>query len=171
MKKYELYIFDVDGTIADRDTNELLPGVAEWFAVNAPKEVAFATNQGGVGLRHWMESEGFGEPEKYPTESQIYARLHQLRKKLIKPETTFNVCVSFRYQSKSSGKWSPRPHGTEGDTRWDKESRKPQPRMIHDAIYREGLENAVMVGDSEEDRQAAANAGIDFVLADEFFRR
>ena len=104
MKQYDLYIFDVDGTIAERDATELLPGVAEWFA-NNQTAVAFATNQGGVGLRYWMETAGFGEPSKYPTAKAVQERLESIAKYL--GVKWANIYYSFAYQSKSSDNWSP----------------------------------------------------------------
>lgn len=162
---YDLYIFDVDGTIAERDTTDLLPGVAEWFAANQTA-VAFATNQGGVGLRYWMETAGFGEPEKYPTEEMIIKRLHALADRL--QVSRLNLYASFAYQSKSSGKWAP----SENDGLfWERAWRKPEPGMLIHAIEMAGAKSAVMVGDSKEDEQAANAAGIDFIHADEFFGR
>lgn len=170
MKQYDLYIFDVDGTIAERDTTDLLPGVAEWFAGNQTA-VAFATNQGGVGLRYWMETARFGEPEKYPTAEVITARLESLAEKLqVKWE---NIYYSFAYQSKSSDNWSPVPAGiTEAmSPEWFPASRKPNPGMLLEAISDNRAKSAVMVGDSEEDEAAARAAGIDFIHADDFFGR
>lgn len=66
-----LYIFDLDGTLAALDSTNLLPGVAEWFDASPGVPCAIATNQGGVGLRYWMETKDFGEPGKYPTQAQV----------------------------------------------------------------------------------------------------
>lgn len=159
-----LYIFDVDGTLAERDSTDLLPGVAEWFASNSDP-VALATNQGGVGLRHWMESAGFGDPSRYPTEEQVMHRLHTIADNLGVPRDC--VYAAFAYQSKSSGKWSPRRDGLFWEPSW----RKPEPWMLIHAMEMAGEDTAVMVGDSEEDRQAARAAEIEFIHADEFFGR
>lgn len=170
MKQYDLYIFDVDGTIAERDTKNLLPGVSEWFASNKAA-VAFATNQGGVGLRHWMETAGFGEPEKYPTAKAVQERLESIAKEL--GVKWANIYYSFAYQSKSSDNWSPVPAGiTEAmSPEWFPASRKPNPGMLLEAIFDNGAKLPVMVGDRDEDEAAARAAGIDFVHADEFFGR
>src|SRR5690606_10982903 len=60
IKDYQLMIFDVDGTIANRDEDRLLPEARdffkllyEWSAVATLPKLALATNQGGVGLRWW----------------------------------------------------------------------------------------------------------------------
>ncbi len=58
MPGIKLVIFDVDGTLAEQFTLELLPGVEQFFQLllqggcsQAPK-AAIATNQGGVGMRY-----------------------------------------------------------------------------------------------------------------------
>jgi len=172
MKQYDLYIFDVDGTIAERDTTELLPGVAEWFARNQTA-VSLATNQGGVGLRHWMETGGFGGADryKYPPAEEVKDRLYKIAHKL--SVSIESVYVSFAYQSKRSGEWSPAMNDIDGDPLewWAPEWRKPNPGMLLAAMEYENTTNAVMVGDSDEDEAAARAAGIDFIHADDFFGR
>ena len=37
----------------------------------APPRIAICTNQGGAGLRRWMETSGFGNPQQYQTEAQV----------------------------------------------------------------------------------------------------
>ena len=127
----DLIIFDMDGTLADRDTGELLPGVRTWFQHTRPSlraKVCIASNQGGVGLRYWMERDGFGEPRKYPTAEIVDTRLREIMlaceydnpKKQYNKDGTFRRCkfdgsgiddalLSFAYQSKTSGKWGPEP--------------------------------------------------------------
>lgn len=171
MKQYDLYIFDVDGTIAERDTTDLLPGVAEWFAGNQTA-VAFATNQGGVGLRYWMETAEFGEPEKYPTETDVWQRLDSIQENIGRPDIL--KLASFAYQSKSSGKWSPTPNCNDRFDAlcWHPSWRKPDMGMIaFSQANFQIFKSAVMVGDSEEDEAAAHAAGIDFIHADDFFGR
>ena len=141
---YDLYIFDVDGTLAERDGTRLLPGVAEWFAANQAA-VALATNQGGVGLRYWMESAGFGNPENYPTDTQVLWRLRGLCDQLRLPYTAINVC--FAYQSKA-GNWSPTPSRVENEAWWDPDCRKPAAGMLLDAMAYVEADRAVMLGDS-----------------------
>ena len=76
----KLYIFDIDGTLTEKFGDTLKPEVAEWFRGmrGSDIKVALATNQGGVGLRYWMEQGGFGEPESYPTETKVYERLARI---------------------------------------------------------------------------------------------
>lgn len=172
-----LYIFDVNGTLADRDTANILPGVREWFAAVdwATTRVAFATNQGGVGLRYWMESAGFGDPSQYPTEEQVRRRISTIEQELVPPTQELNseIYVCFAYQSRSSGKWSPAPPGYEGRPEWSPAWRKPAPGMLLQAMHDVGANasNTVFVGDSDEDLQAALEANISFHWADDFFGR
>lgn len=194
LSKYSLIIFDLDGTLAERDSGNLLPRVSAWFNQNGEKfDFAIATNQGGVGLRYWMEQDGFGEPEKYPTEDAIWKRIHQVLGQL--HDATFHeqetrpsaanvkalklqTYVCFAYQSRK-GIWSPTPpdelrfNETMHANYWRQDWRKPQPGMLLEAMGYSGWEQSktLMVGDSPEDQQAAQNAGCDFRWAWDFFGR
>lgn len=199
MKTYRLYIFDVDDNIAKRYSDELMPGVEDWFAfarqVAGGVRFAFATNQGGVGLRYWMEQGGFGDPSKYPTENSVNARLVIVRDRLFGGATVLPpIYVCFRYQS-AKGNWSPTPHDitpaeaaafasndkepqamlevTEDDLpgEWRKSWRKPAPGMLLQAMADAGVmpSATLFVGNGEEDRQAAAAAGCDFILGKDLF--
>lgn len=167
----KLFIFDVDDTVAARYTTDILPGVREWFAKIdwASTRIAFATNQGGVGLRYWMESQGFGDPSQYPTEGDVLSRLDQIEQELVPPthELQSEIYAAFAYQSKA-GNWSPAP-----DNRpcWSREWRKPNAGMLRQAMADAGVlaADTVFVGNGDEDRQAAQAAGIEFVEAKEFF--
>ncbi len=170
-----LVIFDVDGTLAKPYTLELLPQVREFFALvlqpgcaGRPK-VAIATNQGGVGMRYWMERNAFGSPEKYPTEDSIAGRLRELVSAL-GGDHNLLVYTSFRYRS-DRGAWSPAPPERAGDPRWSKAWRKPEPGMLLQAMQdaRVEPEQTLFVGDSEDDRGAARAAGCAFMEAGEFF--
>lgn len=169
---YQLVIFDLDGTLADRDTGLILPGVYEWFAENRNKyEISIATNQGGVGLRYWMESDGFGDPEKFPTESDIEERIVGVLGKLKPGKHSIYIC--YAYQSKKTGKWSPYPLGMENMLEWDRTCRKPEPGMLLYAMDHHQVlpDQTVFIGDSDEDSEAAHRAGVEFVHADVFFGR
>lgn len=167
----KLIIFDLDGTLVVPFTTNLLPGVKEWFDTEASKyELAIASNQGGVGLRNWMELGGFGEPHKYPTKEQVQANLKDVLAKLgVKNVPCY---VAYRYQSKK-GDWSPIPLEENENPAWTTFWRKPNPGMLLSAMECYGIpsKDTVMVGDWDEDREAAQKAGCAFVHADKFFGR
>ena len=164
---------DVDGTLIDRETGELLPGVKKALKRSKVDSFAFITNQGGVGLRYWMESGGFGDPSKLPTQRFIEERLYNLREQVEKiTGKKFRVYVCYAYQSKKSGEWSPTPEGLdEYEARyWRHNWRKPSGSMIGQAMREAGAlpENTTMIGDRSEDRQAADHAGVKFIDAAEW---
>jgi len=174
---YKLIIFDVDGTLVPFvhrttlwvESDILLPGVLEWFERWASRyTIAIATNQGGVGLRHWMETDGFGEPEKYPTEEAVRARLERIVKQL---PGRIDVNICFAYQSKKTGLWSPTPKGAVR-LEWEPNSRKPAPGMLLRAMETAGVspQETLMVGDDiDDDVRAAMKAKCEFMFAQEFF--
>jgi FMN phosphatase YigB (HAD superfamily) len=178
---YDLLIFDVDSTLTRTYATELLPGVAAFFASGPTASVALATNQGGVAVRHWMELEGFGEPEKFPTEEDIIARLRTVVDRLIDRAPTLDAIPAYAalaYQD-AEGTWAPVPEGR-GDSvmvrdgvryAYRRDWRKPAPGMLVAAMAHAGVSpaQACFVGDMETDRQAAVNAGVAFVWAREFF--
>ena len=176
MNQIKLIIFDIDGTIAEYKTGVLLPTVRKWFKTNIGEyHIAFATNQGGVGLRYWMERDSFGNPEEYPTKGDIEKHMQKVIHQLPKQLHTYlgrNWSVCFRYQSKK-GTWSPVPQGCAHLSTWKQENRKPNPGMLLDAIKKRHVRVAqvLMVGNSIDDELAAENAGIFFVGADDFFER
>ena len=179
----KLYIFDADGTQCDRDTGELLPNTLETIqALPADAKLAIVTNQGGVGLRYWMVTQGFGEPSKFPTEGEVYSQYTSVSA-AISGTQPCPVYFSFAYQCKKSGEWGPTPEDYKrlhaamawGEPRpeWSQAWRKPAPGMLLQAMKDAGVtaSNAVMIGDRDEDEQAAIAAGVEFIHADEFFAR
>lgn len=176
-RRFELVIFDVDGTLVETYGLRLLPNVESFFqlVLNGncphPPELAIATNQGGVGMRCWMERGGFGKPEKYPTEMEVSERLQTLVS-LLGGGQKLRVYVSFGYRTRA-GKWAPAPTGSEGDPRWSPEWRKPKPGMLLQAMADAGArpEQTLFIGDREDDRNAAAAAGCAFAWAGDFFAR
>jgi phosphoglycolate phosphatase-like HAD superfamily hydrolase len=172
-----LYIFDVDGTIAMSYEDKLLPEAAKFFETFdwTNDRMALVTNQGGVGLRYWLESGQFGEPEKYPTKETAWNRLHILREQIVGEHVDrCPIFACFAYQSKSSGKWGPTPFDTWDYTpnEWSQYWRKPSPGMLLAALdyYMASSEDTVFIGNSDEDKQAAEAAGIRFVDEHEFLK-
>lgn len=170
-KAYRLYLFDLDGTLAPMDGSELYPDAAQWLQDNPAASWMIVTNQGGIGLRLWMETGGFGDPSKYPTLDSFRARIVALFPEPMMYERKVIMCA--RYQSKKSGEWSPLPEKIGWMSIWHQEWRKPAPGMLRYAMSRKEVapEHTLMIGDSDEDQQAAAAAGCDFMWAHEFFGR
>jgi phosphoglycolate phosphatase-like HAD superfamily hydrolase len=171
LKDFQLIIFDLDGTLRDMKTGAILPGVDAFFeARGSDFQFAIVTNQGGVGLRYWMERDGFGDPAKYPSEAGIRAEVGDCIDSLPTDEP-IKVYMCFAYQSKHSGKWSPTPEGKLGDSAWNPENRKPAPGMLFQAMSDAGAhkERTLFVGDSDEDEGAAHAAGVRFMWAEHFF--
>jgi HAD superfamily hydrolase (TIGR01662 family) len=176
LERYAAIFFDIDGTLADRDTHEVYPGVYDWFDEHGDNfKIALITNQGGVGLRYWMGSEGFGDPTKFPDEVAAQDHILQVIAQLpsrFAGHLHLNTYICYAYQSKKTGKWSPTPPGKEEDWQWSSAYRKPAPGMLRRAMSAFFImpNLALMVGDGEEDEQAAQAAGCDFVWAHKFFK-
>ena len=166
-----LTLFDLDGTLAHRDTGELLAGVARHFTLRPPARWAIVTNQGGVGLRRWMEDNGFGEPDRYPTAEDIDTRIAAVIAAIGKQPIGVYACYAYQTQK---GEWAPAPATATDDPRWRHDWRKPSPGMLLQAMTDAGVTdpaNVLMVGDSDADQQAAEAAGMQFRWADEYFER
>ena len=171
MTDYKLIIFDLDGTLVPFDSDEMFPDTKVWWEENALiYRPIIATNQGGIGLRYWMEEGGFGDPMKYPTLEDFEERLNKIfPDPILRPQ----ILMCARYQSKKSSKWCPVPPGGNAYAMWQEDWRKPAPGMLLHALATTGAEavDVLFVGDSEEDQQAAKAAGINFQWACEFFGR
>lgn len=173
MKK--LFVFDLDDTLTDRYSNRLKPEVAAWLLRNRWRltHTAIATNQGGVGLRLWMEIGGFGEPSKLPTQTGFIERLFDVlfeMNTVLEHNTLPLFC--FAYQSKTTGLWGRYPDNINAEL-FQEQDRKPNPGMLLKAMkyYRVSPSETVMIGNGEDDRLAAQNAGCDFIFASEFFTK
>jgi phosphoglycolate phosphatase-like HAD superfamily hydrolase len=161
---YTLIIFDIDGTIATRESGALLSGVADFFnllprARNRPA-IAFATNQGGPACR----DAGWGE--KYPTLTEVERKYAALANSM-----GARLYMSLIYQG-NDGYIVPRGLSTT-DPRLNPQWRKPAPGMLIQAMRDAGASPAatLMVGDRPEDAQAAAAAGCYFQWSQKFFAR
>lgn len=173
----KLIIFDVDGTLAETYTLNLLPGVKDFFTLSTSADcgdlpkLAIATNQGGVSMRRWMESGGFGRPETYPTQEEVENRLQALLQTLNAGEETA-VYVAYGYQNRK-GQWAPVPAEFRELPAYSQSWRKPNPGMLIQAMHDAGArpEETVYVGDRPDDQAAARAAGIRFEWAKDFFNR
>lgn len=176
---YELIIFDLDGTLAPYLSETLFPDVAAWLVAHGHEQaLAICTNQGGVGLRYWQETNHFGKAEeiaKLPTPEIIRARLTKIARQFPLSATIsrrLQVFICYAYHSKND-KWSPTPEGKGTNDGWDRNWRKPAPGMLIAAMAKAGVtpEQTLMVGDTPDDETAAENAGCAFVWAWDFFGR
>lgn len=166
---YDLIMFDVDGTLADRDTGVLLPGRRLYFVKLAALhplgevQLALVSNQGGVacGLKGWGET--------YPTREEAEAHVVNVAMQ-IGPIYQFPaIYISFNFQDKAGNWLFPDDFM---DIRWSHAWRKPAPGMLLQAMADAGVvpAAALMVGDRAEDRlAAAAAAGCAFAWAETFF--
>jgi HAD superfamily hydrolase (TIGR01662 family) len=172
---FELIILDVDGTLAETYTLDLLPGVKPFFRLfhrsechHQPK-LAIASNQGGVGMRYMLERKAKKGFDEYPTVQDIEARLAEIAR-MIGGGKPIPVYASFRYQDKEEN-WTPVPPDAIDDPRWKASWRKPNPGMLQQAMQDAGVtpQQTLFVGDSPEDQQAAQAAGCIFEWAEDFF--
>lgn len=194
-----LLIFDLDGTLAVKYTDEILPGVYEKFkelgydpkqgaiahpmpnpynitrAVAQPKGIrtCIATNQGGVGLREIIEARGKPNQSKLtlPTVELVYERLKTISYMLTGSYHEMQVQAAFNLVDRKTGKWAkPYIHGDDLE-QWNPEFRKPNPGMLNYFLNYFQPETATYIGDRPEDKQAAAAAEIEFIHADTYFNR
>ncbi len=168
--QYKLAIFDIDGTLTEirpevrarqprlvtpnhLGEQQPIPGVVEKLAnlKAAGLEIALATNRGGVA---------FG----YTTLEEAQALVEEAAEMCGIPEAKFYLCP---YHARARGPRSVARFAREHDCR------KPNPGMLLEALEEFGLTaaEAFYVGDMESDREAAANARMDFYPAAEFFSR
>lgn len=154
---YKLIIFDVDGTLVETksgytfrktaDDWQWLPGrLARLKALQEQGvQLGIASNQGGVA---------FG----YMQARDIQDELRRMADAIPMNHEMLSICCQH-------------PQAIIDLYRMDSERRKPGPGMLielmgfADVIASETL----MVGDRPEDEQAARNAGVAFMWADEFF--
>lgn len=151
-------LVEVDGKLQRRQHElytepTLLPNRYERLKQSADEGDRFAivTNQGGVA---WG----------YHTQGEVYARIAAtLRQLAFFWHRPFSVHVAFMH-----------PRATVPQFKGD-DGRKPSPFMLGEALGAHHIDlgspatAALMVGDRDEDREAAHSAQVDFATADEFF--
>ena len=196
---YKLLIFDVDGTLADRASGELLPGRRQFFqrltliaypAKGNASQIALASNQGGVGFRHWLESTPpawFTEKSEaeqqaqlaiYPTQAEAEDRIHDVARTIrqttqaLRPfALPVRIYLSFAWLFKSNSLWAPKPPGTDKDPRWLQSYRKPGPGMLDEAMVDTDVSESqtLRIGDKITDIQAGQAAGCATAWSKDFF--
>lgn len=166
---FDLYIFDIDGTLCNLDETELLPGRKEHLdqLISKGVKLAIATNQGGVGYRAYRKNKQ--KPfDEYPTEAKVLERIDGILENIGQP-VPFKI--AFQYFMKWDKSWSPIPRGREDDPFWSTDYRKPNPGMLLDHMLeqRANAGETIYIGDRPEDEAAAQTAGCQFMWAWEFF--
>lgn len=174
---FDLICLDVDGTLCDRDSTAPYDYVIDTLASWSGKKVLI-TNQGGVGLRLWLqEMEEAGEEVDYqhlPTRQQARERIAQVALKL----AVDMAYISLAYTSKSTGSWYPKKQDStvyrQGyiKSSFSRNWRKPDTGMIDQAMSDFDIEDpkrVLVVGDRDEDLRAAAAMGCSFIWANRFF--
>lgn len=170
-----LYIFDLDGTLTETYSTEVLPGVGEKITrlKEEGHDLAVATNQAGLSWRVWTRQEKFPDVERMrkrlvtvaeslPPLAQApwYVSVHDTR-----------VRLSLEEFESVAGEMTEAEHGLDLHASAEPGWRKPQPGMLLAACEALGVspEEAFYVGDMETDAEAAAAAGVSFLWATEFF--
>jgi len=178
-----LLCLDIDGTIVETNQSfEILPAVRKFFEnLDTTKtQIALVTNQGAVGLRYWMETGKFGDPNTLPTKDEVEKRLGKIKLELEKISRLHAIPLfaAFRYQSKGkegkTPRWGPVPPEYKDAIEWSQEWRKPNAGMIRAAMKFAKIspfdgKSVLMVGDMDSDEGAAKAAGVRFARAPDFF--
>ena len=152
---YKLIIFDADGTLVTTKSGATFRKTADdwqWIHGRQSKiallhlqgiKLAIATNQGGVAF-------GYLDPH------EIRAELRKVAEEAHIPFTA--MCFSH-------------PQATIEQFKEDSPRRKPGAGMLLEVIQASGesKKETLMVGDRPEDEQAAQNAGVAFMWAEDFF--
>lgn len=167
MNEPKLLLCDLDSTLAVKWEPALLPGRVEALA-RAGWPVAIVTNQGGVHAGyHWRQEEP-ERAERYPTVASVRERLEVITAALPEVKAVYlafhvghdeyalpavrdDVLTTLQRGVPFHGSWSPG---------W----RKPNAGMLCQACRDFGVDprETWMLGDAEDDRNAAATLGIPF---------
>jgi D-glycero-D-manno-heptose 1,7-bisphosphate phosphatase len=154
----KLVIFDVDGTLVETKSGETFRKTADdwqWLPGRLAKlqelhqqgkMLALASNQGGVAFGYMHEEAIRWELAKTANEVAF--------------GIPYFICCTH-------------PKAVYTQYQKNDERRKPGPGMLIEAQehFKIGPIHTLMVGDRPEDEQAAQNAGVAFMWADDFFNR
>lgn len=168
-------IFDMDGTLVVPFTTSVLPKVEE--RIISLREnghtIAIASNAGGVGFRWaiendedikvWAQNKPGLDINEYPTIENEKERIQSVADKL----DVKHYVQAFRYVSKGGDPF----HAPSEDGEWSVDWRKPNGGMIKHLMRELSFEKhrTFYVGDRNEDRLAAFNAGVLCFSAVSFF--
>lgn len=161
----ELAIFDLDGTLADRDSVEIYPEMADLLRSLAGQgvKIALATNQGGPACRN----AGWSWSANFPSYDEVQARLELICSEIeaiTGQPPHLEVC--WAYRTKAGQLIFPDAIVLlVGDVVHWESLRKPNPGMLLAAMEWAGAtpDATTMYGDSDDDEAAATAAGIKFV--------
>lgn len=168
---------DVDGTIVNYKSTKLLMQVPITIARFIDiEEIILVSNQGGVGLRLYLEQEDCSKEyyKKLPQEHDVRFRIGKIQESL-QERTGIHVSSLVSFQFKLDNGQFTQP---DGKHEWAWSWRKPEPGMIIHGLewlgklYKDRgftYQDCLMVGDREEDKFAAEHAGIPFIFNTEFF--
>lgn len=162
----KLFLFDIDGTIVNRDSTVVYPEAFLFFA-RTSADVAFITNQGSPACH----DAGWDFSEKFPSLEQVEERLAAILAS-IPFSDNYGMYISYSYTTSGGLIIVPKPAELAFCANIEESWRKPNPGMILRAMedYQVQPHECLMVGDRDEDRLAAEAAGVAFVWADKFFR-
>lgn len=155
--------------------HELAIDFLTWVKAQPDKPaIVLISNQGGVGLRYWMETEQWGEPGKFPSEDQAKRRLTEIQRQVtaLTGETPL-VVKCYAYYSARSEKWAPVPDDVHPINKmfWEPTWRMPNSGMIKYAIQKLELkrEEVAFIGLNKEEFMAAMAADIRFIECTDIF--
>ncbi|MDX1663899.1 MAG: HAD hydrolase-like protein [Candidatus Promineifilaceae bacterium] len=165
----QLLLCDLDGTLAVKWKPDLLPGRQEEIA-RIDRPVAIVTNQGGVHVRWAWENRG--EPERvrnYPTIEEIQERVIAVSQAVPQVRRAYVALyvghTGYELPDPADDVILTLPNGVHFHASWSREWRKPNPGMLQQALhdFDVATEDALMLGDSDDDKNAAARVGVPFI--------
>lgn len=162
IKKYECFLFDLDGTLISSYMDREDKNFHAWDVLEGRKEVISRLLDMGkcVGIITNQAAVAFGYVTADDFKKKRSAVINAFRLDRNDDSWLINWCYGH-------------PNGTvQGDGPvWDPDRRKPSGRMIDEAvdIFSIDQEDTVFIGDMDTDRQAAENAGVDYIDAEVFF--
>ena len=166
--KPDLLLCDLDGTLAVKWEPDILPGRLEELA-RLDRPVAIVTNQGGVHAGYAWRARG--EPERaagYPTVESIIERLEAVTEAVPQVRRAYAAFYvghdGYPLPEERDDVITTLSTGVPFHASWRPSWRKPSAGMLHRACCDFGIApyNALMLGDSDDDKNAAARLDITF---------
>jgi histidinol phosphatase-like enzyme len=169
----DLLLCDLDGTLAVKWKPDILPGrVDELARVGLP--VAVVTNQGGVHARYAWQVRGETErAEEYPTVEEIQERIVALSEVVPQVRRAYVALYvghdGYPLPADREDVIITLSTGVHFHASWRPSWRKPSAGMLHRACcdFAVAPDSTLMLGDSDDDLNAAARLDIPFRRVDE----